>query len=722
MNHCSKALVGALGALALLAAPLLAQSSGGSTGGTTGGGTPPPPGGPTDTGTAGGHYGGPGDTTPTNPTGGAPAGLPGAAPGATNPGGLPGSTGFGGYAPGVGGPPPEAYPGLTDPQGPGSEEPGSRPRVEDTSSWQLWWHYNRWVYLDPEFGARETTSGSGGFFLGRGQTEMVADPLVPSPEVMRDLVVPALAEALGADVGNELRVHGLQALAKMRKIEPEKPEHAFSRVASRFLTSSVTTVSEKAILSLGVRGDATLFGKLHSTLHDETDGRAWLGKSTINPRTRVFAAYALGLMGERHKTVGLRRRIHASLLRGLASDREEVQAACALSISLVPLPFFDETGEELNVESGEGHTRLDQLNQLLAFLEDPEQPTVARAQVPTTLAKLVDGTPESMRERVILDLVARIGARVEEPREVQAAAVMALGRLVCSGAEAIDRVARNELARIAYRSHGDRLTRYLAMVSLARAASRAGEGERGLEGLEPTRKLLQRNISLQRGQALGWTAIALGLLEGGAVECGEVPSSNSSQRLREMLERQRSDEVVGAVAVALGIMRDPEAEEVLLETMRESGNPRIRGYCGLALGMIGARTRVTELRTALEASVGAAFPVEQISIALALLGDQGLGLRLCDLLEEASNPVVQASVASAMGWIRDPRPLERLCARLSAEGVGDAPRAWTAVALGRICDNDDWPWVARLSVDVPYDITLPTLIDPEFGTGLLDLH
>jgi hypothetical protein len=711
MYLSSRIVTGLLALLVLLALPLSAQDTGAGTSGAGG---------------AGGNYGGPGDTVPGNP--GAAGGQPGIPPTGPVPpgGGYAQPPGAGGYAGGFPGAlPPEALPGLTDPEGPESSTPGSPPRVEDPSSWQLWWHYNRWVHLDPEFGAGATKTGTGGFFLGRGEKEMVPDPLIPTPEQLAEVVVPALAAALRGDAGNEMRVHGLQAFAKLRGIDPVNPEDAYDRVASRFLTSAVTTVSEKALLSLGVRGEVALFGKLHSTLHDETEGRAWLGRSRVGPRMRTFAAYALGLLGERQESGTLPQRIHASLLRGLSSDREEIQAACAFSIGLVPLPFFDDAaagGEDADFEGDDHHTRLDQIRQLLAFLEDGEQSAVVRSQVPAALARLCAGVPESMRERVILDLVARIGARVDEPREVQAAAVRALGQLVQSGGAAIDRVARNELARIAYRSHQDRLTRYLATISLARAAARPGVGERALEGLAPTRRLLLRNTSLQRGGSLGWTALALGMLEEGAAAAGEVPSPSSSVALRSLVKRQRSDEVVGAAAVALGVMRDPEAEELLIETMRESGNPRIRGYCALALGMIGAHRRIPDLRAALEASLSSPFPVEQAAIALALLGDQETGSKLCDILESSSNPMVQASVASAMGWIRDPRTLERLSARLATEGIGDTPRAWTAVAIGRICDRDDWPWVARLSVDIAYDVALPTLIDPEFGTGLLDLH
>ena len=74
-----------------------------------------------------------------------------------------------------------------------------------------------------------------------------------------------------------------------------------------------------------------------------------------------------------------------------------------------------------------------------------------------------------------------------------------------------------------------------------------------------------------------------------------------------------------------------------------------------------------------------------------------------------------------MGWIRDPRPLGNLCVLLGDSRRNDAARAWTSVAIGRICDQDRWPWVGRMSVDVQYDVALPSLLEPIYETGLLDL-
>ena len=211
------------------------------------------------------------------------------------------------------------------------------------------------------------------------------------------------------------------------------------------------------------------------------------------------------------------------------------------------------------------------------------------------------------------------------------------------------------------------------------------------------------------------------MLEEHAEARGALPSPNSGKALRNVFQRTRSFEVAGALAIALGMLRDQEAEELLHERMLHAGGQHVRGYTALALGMIGDPSSIEDVRRILTSSTQQSFVVENAAIALVLLGDQQIGSTLFSILERASNPKIQSSVASAMGWIKDPRSLSQLCDQLIDTRKNDTGRAWTAVAIGRICDDDAWPWVGRLSVGVQYDVWLPTLIETSFQTGLLDL-
>ncbi len=62
-----------------------------------------------------------------------------------------------------------------------------------------------------------------------------------------------------------------------------------------------------------------------------------------------------------------------------------------------------------------------------------------------------------------------------------------------------------------------------------------------------------------------------------------------------------------------------------------------------------------------------------------------------------------------------------LCRLLIDPRKNEVGRAWTAVAIGRICDEDLWPWGGRISRNLQYDVELPTLFQPKLQNGLLDL-
>lgn len=663
----------------------------------------------------GGGYVGPGDTVP----GGKPGEGPGPG-GPTQPPVVP-PTGPGfvpGLSPLVPMTPP---PGAEGTPGSGGDAPPPRPttppRTETLNSWQTWWHYNRWAHLEVD-GSALADSGESGFFLGHGVKAQMAPLLRATQNQIRDDVQPALVRALLHGGHQEFEIYTLHALAKIRGVPLPEGTSDFATVVRPYLRSANQYVAEKSVLALGIRGEDAFLPWLTGILGDTPEGRDLVGRSIVGDRLRAFAAYGLGLLGERARDPSVRVGVHDALMAALPAERDEVQAACLIALGFVPMPSGDAF-----VEGGDlfrGKTRVDQVLAILAFFEDTNQSYLARSQAPNALARLVDGAPESLRGRVAYSLLVASGPLTQEQREVQNAAVIALGQIGTSGQDPIDQEIRNHLERVAYKSSADRSTRYLAMISMAGVATRRGSGGEPFAGLEPTRRTLQRNLR-SRGETLAWTALALGVLEEDAGSRGEVASPDSGKALRGALEKARSYEVAGALAIALGMVRDPEASELLIERLNETGDMYMRGYAALALGMIGVPSAIEPIRQVLASATNQAFVIENASIALALLGDQETGTRLYGVLERSANPKIQSSVASAMGWIRDPRPLRDLCGMLGDSRRNDTARAWTAVAIGRICDQDRWPWVGRMSVGVQYDVALPTLLEPIYETGLLDL-
>ena len=668
---------------------------------------------------AGGTWTGPGDTVP-------PVSEPGSRPPPVAPAPFPLPTGdpSSPYAEGANPlAPRELPPGVEGlPGSPTSTippiSPTSRPRTDTLNSWQTWWHYNRWAHLEVA-GSLIAETDSGGFFLGQGEKSQPATLLRATRNQVRDVVQPALAQALRRGGQAELEIFTVQALAKVRDIPFRQGQPDFDNVVLPLLKSGNQSVAEKAVLALGIRGESHAFPWLAAILSDTPEGRDLVGRSLVNDRLRTFAAYGLGLLGERTRDHKVLVGIYDALMEALPLEREEVQIACLLSLGLTPMPTGD-----VFIEGGElfaGKTRIDQVLAILAFLEDRSQSFLARSQAPNALARLSADASDSLRGRVAYALLVAAGALSDEPRELQDAAVIALGQIGRSGSEPLDQEIRGQLERIAFRSSAERSTRFLATIALAEASARRGSGENPYAGLASSRRAFLRNLQRSRGETLSWTALALGVLESDARARGEVASPESGKALRNLMEKARSTEVGGAIALALGMIRDQEAVELLQARMLETGDSYLRGYCALALGMIGSPFATATVRRVLTEGTEQPPVIENAAIGLALLGDQETGKQLFGILERTSNPKVQASVASAMGWIKDPRALGDLCKLLGDVRRSDTARAWTAVAIGRICDDDRWPWVGRMSVNVQYDVAVPTLLEPTFETGLLDL-
>ncbi len=673
------------------------------------------PGGPVG-GTGGGGYRGPGDTVPS---GVGSAGGVAPAPGALRP-----------AHPSPGAPPRPVVvrPRIPPPGAPGSpfntpeETPSGRPMVEDETSWQHWWHYNKWAYLSVEQGLADVArTGSGGFFLGRGERkDDERKPIRATPSDLRDVVFPALARVLQQEDTPDLVSQALLALAKLR-VEAQPGQKSFWQIAPRALTHANASVVENAVLALGVNGDERFLRWLESILADEPDGQARLGGGSVPERVRAFSAFALGLLAERSDQPVVRARVFAALSRGLHGDSREVQGAALVAMGHVLLgwePLAADAAPSLLLTA---RSRPEAIAEVLAFLADETVPEETRAHAPVTLARLLTGAPEDLRASVASALLALLSDQSRAGRELQNGAVLALGGIADCGELPIDRRVRAELERIALQATHHRLTRYMAGIALAQAASRPGHGAQPFDGLASARKLLVRQIDHSRGQTLCWSALALGILERDAGARGEMPAPEVCDGLRKMLQHNRTPEVAGAAAIALGLIRDVESVPALYERMLDTGEAHVRGYCALALGMIGATAAVDGVHAVVEAAESQPFALQQAAIGLGLLGDQSISSLLFSLLSRASDPEVQASIAAALGWLRDPRPIGPLAERLADTELGATPRTWTAVALGRICDVDPWPWVARWSVGANYDAPLASLVDEDFKSGLLDL-
>ncbi len=93
------------------------------------------------------------------------------------------------------------------------------------------------------------------------------------------------------------------------------------------------------------------------------------------------------------------------------------------------------------------------------------------------------------------------------------------------------------------------------------------------------------------------------------------------------------------------------------------------------------------------------------------------------MLKVAKGLSSQASIASALGFIGDAGSVEPLTRMLLGDGgkpASDVARGFSAVALGIVCDKEEFPWNMKLSTNVNYRAEIETLTNNK-GDGILDI-
>ncbi|MCZ6596120.1 MAG: hypothetical protein O7B99_00615 [Planctomycetota bacterium] len=729
--------------VAALTAPLLAQEVDPSQGetdppppitpgqGQTG---PPPPGDPVDqSGIAkrAPGYTGPGDSIP-------PPDLPppgGDVPPPPDPGS--------GNPPGPGTPPgglvPPPLGGTVTPTAPvfGPVAPGLLPTtttgglVIDLTRWSWWWELNKEPFLRT---ARERmpmpayTAGDG-TFLGRSRPT-AAGP--PTPAEIHGRVVPALLRNLERARSSDLLSSTLLALARIGAHNRPDARRGYEEVLRGFVSHSNARISEAALIALGVLGDASSAPVLGEVLLGTGQGRRAIGNRRPSTRTRAFAAYALGLLGHQSANEDARRYVVHQLVRALEDDRlkrPELQAACVTALGLVPLadsaPLQSRRLRRLEGPRPATSSLAAQVGHLLDLLGSRRIDTLVRAQIPTALGRLVQGSDgersEELRILVVESLLERIAARKREPNEVIQSCVIALGMVGDNDDDDIDGRIRRTLIRIEDLTN-DLPARTLALIALGRVGGRPGTGPPASD-LKDTRRYLVHELARGGTTMRPWAALALGVVQGGAVENGMVPDRGTTASLLAALDDARSPNDVGACALGAGLLGDPSAEELLGEKLADFQAEDPRAYVALSLGMVGARPALERLRAILGGSFYRPLLLRDTAIALDLLRDPRAPAELVLLLDRAVGLAAQSAVSESLGRAGDRTALDPLLELFGDESRPDRVRAEAASALGWLVDNGELPWTAFFSVDLNYHAAPLTLFDPRGpqSNSLLDL-
>jgi HEAT repeat protein len=641
------------------------------------------------------------------------AGTP-ASPGPNTPGPATGPSGP--KTPGMPGPatPPPKMPGSPKTPGPGL---GSE---DDTCQWKYWWYYNSKPYLNlrSSLYVPPGATGSGDFYLGRGTSSKLR------PEDLRTEMVAALLELLARGESKEIVDAAMISLAKLGEDPLAQNGSDIRGALERQLGNSSQLVAETAAISLGILGrDESAFALAH-ILADDEQARALRKVSSVDNRTRAYAAYALGLIGARTSREEVRRYVVSRLCAEFELGGEaalEVPTACLLAMGIVALPSDPAwaAGKERLVPS---QCREAQIEWSLRVFADPSQSSWVRAHAPTTVARLLRGLPRDAgaRARAIEIFLARLRPQSSAEREVQQSCVLALGPLAFADNREPDLSVRKALMGITH-AVSDQQTRMFALVALGQIGARPGEDAGA--ALDDIRTYLLRELLEGRRAARPWAAIGIAVLERGLDDAAVqlAPSSPDMKlALRQALATERQPELMGALCTAIGIVRDRQGAPEILAALDSTQDTEARGHALVALGLIGARESLDKIEGLLAQSKYRPEIVQKAATALGLMRDAQLVPQLVGLMDDTASVASLGAVCFALGRVGDVRGVEALLALARNSEKNNIARGLATEALGAVADKDLLPWNTALSSNTNYCAKPSTLSDPQVP-GILDM-
>lgn len=682
-------------------------------------GTGPAPPVPPQGGPQGNPQGGPPDGPPDGPPEGPPVGVPPLHPGNN--------------------PLDPRSPFHPDNQ-PGTGGAGSAIGVpSDATLWTTWWALHRDLFLDLRRQARQVGPGTGddGFFLGRGERGELPPSSAPTPTRLRTEVVPGLLALLGRDPGPEVARAGLLALARAAGSLVETPGGVPEKVAPllrSFVAEGNRSVGEAAVVALGLLGSDAESTTLVALLRDTEAGRDLADASEVPTRHRAFAAYALGLLGERSGREDVHRYIVHHLVAALDEDgsaTRDLEVACIAAIGLVPLP--DRDGERIggalvdadddrgqrapdaSARPAPSSSRAGQLRLVADTLFSGFQDRQVRAHAATSLALLLDDLPAERRDAFKDELAPGLARILEpgrrEPNEVILSTILALGEIADADGDAPDRRLRQALVEGA-EEYANQEPRFATLVTLGRIGGRPGNARLPSPGSEALESHLLSVLSRGDVRARSWAGLALGVLGHGASAHGVKPTTAGNTALRGALRKSGNAYDAGAYALALGLRRDPLAVPLLLEALEEPGSASWIPRAAEGLGLLGAQEARGALETLLVESGARPDRLVPAAEALVLLGSSTAVDRVLGALDEARSQATREGPLTALGRIGDDRAVVPLLALLGRRSTPDVTLASALAALGNVSAPGDLPWQTSYRRARNVAAAPPTLFDP----------
>jgi hypothetical protein len=678
-----------------------------------------------DTGRAhGGTYTGPGDVVPPGPGGG--GGRTGGPAGPTT-GGPAGPSAPGPSGPATGGPAGPSTGGPSAPGGGRGPTTGGRgaPIDDDLTRWDFWWEFNKepFIRLRDAVLAGGTTTGSDDFYLGGTRRKDSKDSLRPTKDQIQGEILPALRKALQdwERLGGQQPDIPSSCMVAMAKIGEDHPEFKLVDVFKTQLKAGNQELRESAALSIGI---AAIAGEdevtVLSDLVLENDKGKALSGGNINPRTRTFAAYGLGLIAHRSDKVEIKRRAFDVLKQALKDYKEEktrdrnIAVGAINAIAILKIPASPEASEAEKTLLGEA---LDTLKEFYMLkLGSGEQ--LIQSHCPPAVAKLIS------RDHPRCDEFKELFAKdLEEKGEVKRSSiyisqscVLALGRMCKPHLKDDKDNPDNKYSKLlldTWKNHKDLQTKNFAMMAL------------GQIGGEENRAVMLRELDKGgKNQEKPWCALALGVYSHFKYEAQKEnvePETFIAESLHNEFKVAKDPNLVSALAISLGLNKATDAADDMRKRMMDNiPQELMAGYLSIGLALMNDTRSIEDLRALLPQATRRFLLLQQAAIALGKLGDKRVAEDLQKLMTDGEpNLAKLGAIASAIGFIGDARTIKPLRTMLFDDKLTELSRAFAAVALGGIADKEMLRWNAKIGTNMNYRAAVETLTNQQ--SGILDI-
>jgi len=584
-------------------------------------------------------------------------------------------------------------PGDTGPPAPiAPSQPGGRAKPTTKAltfeSWRFWWGYNNddILSLKMHIYSERAASSSPIFFSSKKDEENRRNAQRPTQRAVMTTIIPALMRTINR-AGDHEDIHG-GALVALGKIGTANYIQLFKDCLNNEFKNEKGVrmdfgyqATESACLALGLLPDLDDASKeaVRNVLLEAIDNEK------LRTRERTWAAVCLGFQRDKGAARALWSRlgknypdknVPAGILAGigLIGHCEETKALVAGLVELFEKGTVDgkEVGGEEQLKAFAGYA--------LTKIEDPSA----------------------------LEAVNRVLNSRRQGRITKRSAAIAAGVL---GAKTPDENLRDEtvqtLKKYVRKSGGDASGENFALVALSQigsvdalnflmdTADSGKYGQRPFAGLGLATYVWYQDRAADRGEGPGMDKARRGKIV---------------DRLKKLSDKYKDADTKAAFMLGRGLVKDESAIEELTTLVAKQGDPTLRGFCCVALGLIGkAREDVKyAMKKALEDRSNDDLR-RDAATGLALLRDAEVVTLLLDELKKAKSFAVQGQLITAIGTIGDHTAIDPLVQILDDRSQPSQTRAMAAVGLGMIGDLRELPELARLSKNYNYRATLPDL-------------